>query len=223
MQIVKTVFSELPSYDLILPVLLKGLGMTLVLTTCALILSTILGFIWALLGRSRHRALRLVSAIVINVVRGIPIIVQLFFIYFVLPEWGVDLDPFVAGVIGLGVAYSVYQAENFRGGFESVDPQLVEAGVSLGMSQYQLMRRVIVALGVRTALPSFGNTTVMLLKDSSIASTITVAELTRAGQLLAISTFKSGTVYVLIAVLYLLASFPLAMAVRALERRAARR
>jgi len=206
-----------------LPVLLKGLGMTLVLTTCALILSTILGFIWALLGRSRHRALRLVSAIVINVVRGIPIIVQLFFIYFVLPEWGVDLDPFVAGVIGLGVAYSVYQAENFRGGFESVDPQLVEAGVSLGMSQYQLMRRVIVALGVRTALPSFGNTTVMLLKDSSIASTITVAELTRAGQLLAISTFKSGTVYVLIAVLYLLASFPLAMAVRALERRAARR
>jgi polar amino acid transport system permease protein len=206
-----------------LPVLLKGLGMTLVLTTCALVLSTILGFIWALLGRSRHRALRLVSAIVINVVRGIPIIVQLFFIYFVLPEWGVDLEPFVAGVIGLGVAYSVYQAENFRGGFESVEPQLVEAGVSLGMSQYQLMRRVIVALGVRTALPSFGNTTVMLLKDSSIASTITVAELTRAGQLLAISTFKSGTVYVLIAVLYLLASFPLAMAVRALERRAARR
>jgi polar amino acid transport system permease protein len=206
-----------------LPVLLKGLGMTLVLTTCALVLSTILGFIWALLGRSRHRALRLVSAIVINVVRGIPIIVQLFFISFVLPEWGVDLEPFVAGVIGLGVAYSVYQAENFRGGFESVDPQLVEAGVSLGMSQYQLMRRVIVALGVRTALPSFGNTTVMLLKDSSIASTITVAELTRAGQLLAISTFKSGTVYVLIAVLYLLASFPLAMAVRALERRAARR
>ncbi len=206
-----------------LPVLLKGLGMTLVLTVCALVLSTILGFIWALLGRSRHRALRLVSATVINVVRGIPIIVQLFFVYFVLPEWGIDLEPFVAGVIGLGVAYSVYQAENFRGGFESVDPQLVEAGVSLGMSQFQLMRRVIVALGVRTALPSFGNTTVMLLKDSSIASTITVAELTRAGQLLALSTFKSGTVYVLIAILYLLASFPLAMAVRALERRAARR
>jgi polar amino acid transport system permease protein len=206
-----------------LPVLLKGLGMTLVLTVCALVLSTILGFIWALLGRSRHRSLRLVSATVINVVRGIPIIVQLFFVYFVLPEWGIDLEPFVAGVIGLGVAYSVYQAENFRGGFESVDPQLVEAGLSLGMSQFQLMRRVIVALGVRTALPSFGNTTVMLLKDSSIASTITVAELTRAGQLLALSTFKSGTVYVLIAILYLLASFPLAMAVRALERRAARR
>lgn len=206
-----------------LPVLLKGLGMTIVLTLCALVLSTALGFVWALLGRSRHRVLRLASATVINVVRGIPIIVQLFFVYFVLPEWGINLQPFVAGVIGLGVAYSVYQAENFRGGFESVDPQLIEAGVSLGMNQSQLMRRVIVALGVRTAFPSFGNTTVMLLKDSSIASTITIAELTRAGQLLAISTFKNGTVYVLIAVLYLLASFPLAMGVRALERRAARR
>jgi polar amino acid transport system permease protein len=206
-----------------LPVLLKGLGMTLLLTVCALILSIALGFIWAVLGRSRLRPLRVVSAVIINVVRGIPIIVQLFFVYFVLPEWGIDLEPFAAGVIGLGVAYSVYQAENFRGGFESVDPQLVEAGLSLGMSQFQLMRRVIVSLGVRTALPSFGNTTVMLLKDSSIASTITIMELTRVGPLLAISTFKNGTVYVLIALLYLLASFPLAMGVRALERRAARR
>ena len=77
--------------------------------------------------------------------------------------------------------------------------------------------------GLRTALPSFGNTTVMLLKDSSIASTITIAELTRAGQLLAISTFKNGTVYCLIALLYLAASLPLAMGVRALERRMAQR
>jgi polar amino acid transport system permease protein len=206
-----------------LPILLKGLGMTLLLTVCALALGTVLGLGWALLGRSRLRVLRLTSAVIINVIRGIPIIVQLFFVYFVLPEWGLDLEPFSAGVIGLGVAYSVYQAENFRGGFESVDPQLVEAGLSLGMSASQLMRRVIFPLGVRTALPSFGNTTVMLLKDSSIASTITIMELTRAGQLLAISTFKNGTVYILIAVLYLLASFPLAMAVRALERRVSRR
>jgi polar amino acid transport system permease protein len=206
-----------------LPILLKGLGTTLLLTVCALALGTILGLGWALLGRSRFRVLRLASALIVNVIRGIPIIVQLFFVYFVLPEWGLDLEPFSAGVIGLGVAYSVYQAENFRGGFESVDPQLVEVGLSLGMSPWQLMRRIIFPLGVRTALPSFGNTTVMLLKDSSIASTITIMELTRAGQLLAISTFKNGTVYILIAVLYLLASFPLAMAVRELERRVARR
>lgn len=204
---------------LFLPVLLRGLGTTILLTLCALALSLLIGVILALMSLSPLRLLRLVSATVINIVRGIPIIVQLFFVYFVLPEWGIDLDPFAAGVIGLSMAYSVYQAENFRGGFEAVDNQLIEVGQALGMSRWLLFRRVVFPLGFRTALPSFGNTTVMLLKDSSIASTIAIAELTRAGQLLAISTFKNGTVYALIAILYLAASFPLAMGVRALEKR----
>lgn len=206
-----------------LPVLLRGLGMTIVLTLCALATSVVLGMVWALMGMSKFRALRAISLTVIHTVRGIPIIVQLFCIYFVLPDLGIDLPPFLAGVIGLGLAYSVYQAENFRGGFGSVDRQLVEAGLSVGMSDRLAFRRIVLPLGLRTALPSFGNTTVMLLKDSSIASTITIAELTRAGQLLAISTFKNGTVYVLIALLYLAASLPLAALVRALERRLARR
>jgi polar amino acid transport system permease protein len=204
---------------LFLPVLLRGLLTTITLTVGALVVSILLGMVWALMGLSSNIVLRLISRTIINVVRGIPIIVQLFCIYFVLPEWGVDLPPFLAGVLGLGLAYSVYQAENFRGGIASVDKTLVEAGLSLGMGQAILMRRIILPLGIRTALPSLGNTTVMLLKDSSIASTITVAELTRAGQLLAISTFKNGTVYVLIALLYLAASLPLAAGVRMLERR----
>lgn len=206
-----------------MPVLLKGLGMTILLTLAALATSIVLGFIWALMGASRIGALRAVSVSIINVVRGIPIIVQLFYVYFVLPELGINLDPFVAGVIGLGLAYSVYQAENFRAGFEAIDPALIEAGHSLGMSDRVVLRRIILPLGIRVALPPFGNTTVMLLKDSSIASTITIAELTRAGQLLAISTFKNGTVYTLIALLYLLTSLPLAGGVRMLERKLARR
>jgi polar amino acid transport system permease protein len=206
-----------------MPILLRGLWTTILLTAAALIASILLGIGWALLGMSRLLVLRTISATVINVVRGIPIIVQLFCVYFVLPDIGIDLPPFAAGVIGLGIAYSVYQAENFRGGFASVDRQLRDAGAALGMSERLIFRRIIWPLGLRTALPSFGNTTVMLLKDSSIASTITIAELTRAGQLLAISTFKNGTVYCLIALLYLAASLPLAMGVRALERRMAQR
>ncbi len=203
------------------PVLARGLWTTVLLTLCALAVSLALGLAWALMGMSQIPALRWANNLVVNTVRGIPIIVQLFFVYFVLPEWGLDFPPFLAGVIGLGIAYSVYQAENLRGGFESVDRQLIEAGKALGMRQGMITRRIVMPLGLRTALPSFGNTTVMLLKDSSIASTITVAELTRSGQLLAISTFKNGTVYVLIAVLYLAASVPLAMAVRSLEKRSA--
>ena len=206
-----------------LPVLLKGLGMTLLLTVCALVTSIALGLIWALLGASRYVLLRTISNAIINTVRGIPIIVQLFYVYFVLPELGINLEPFVAGVLGLGLAYSVYQAENFRAGFQAIDPALIEAGLAMGMSDRLVMRRIILPLGIRVSLPPFGNTTVMLLKDSSIASTITIAELTRAGQLLAIATFKDGTVYTLIALLYLLASLPLAGAVRMLERRMARR
>lgn len=205
------------------PILLKGVLVTVQVTLGALLLSIVLGLVWALMGRSRLRAVRTVSRVVINVVRGVPIIVQLFYVYFVLPELGLSLDAMAAGIVGLGLAYSVYQAENFRAGFESVDPALIEAAQSLGLSERKILQRLMMPLAVRTALPPFGNTSIMLLKDSSIASTITVAELTRAGQLLAISTFQNMTVYTLIALLYLAMSLPLTLAVHQLERRMARR
>ena len=100
-----------------------------------------------------------------------------------------------------------------------MDKGLIEAGEALGMGRLTLWRRVILPLGLRHALPAMGNSMVMLLKDTSIASTITIAELTRAGQLLAISTFRNGSVYALLALLYLAASLPLAWIVRTLERR----
>ena len=202
-----------------LPVLLQGLVVTVELTLAALSLSLVLGMGWVALGRSAFAPARLFAVLVINTIRGIPIIVQLFFIYFVLPDWGLDLPPFLAGTIGLGLAYSVYQAENIRGGIGAVDKGLIEAGEALGMGRLTLWRRVILPLGLRHALPAMGNSMVMLLKDTSIASTITIAELTRAGQLLAISTFRNGSVYALLALLYLAASLPLAWIVRTLERR----
>lgn len=202
-----------------LPILMAGLVTTILLSLCALAISLVLGLFWALLSRSEIAPLRWFSNTVVTVVRGIPIIVQLFYIYFVLPEVGVTLNAFVAGSVGLGIAYSVYQAENFRAGFDAVDRNLIEAAHSLGMSKAMTMRRIILPLAVKIALPPFGNTAVMLLKDSSIASTITVAELTRAGQLLAISTFKNMSVYTIVAILYLLLSLPLTLGVRYLERR----
>ena len=165
-----------------LPLLVRGLETTLAITICALALSIVLGFLWAWMGISRVTALVWISRTVINLVRGIPIIVQLFYVYFVLPELGITLNAFAAGVVGLGLAYSVYQAENFRAGFNSVDHSLIEAAQSLGMPEGMILRRVILPLAVRIILPPFGNTSIMLLKDSSIASTITVTELTRAGQ-----------------------------------------
>ncbi|WP_297514373.1 amino acid ABC transporter permease [uncultured Caulobacter sp.] len=216
----ETFFSDATTF---LPILLRGVVVTIGLTASALVASLVMGMAWALMGLSKSSAPRLVSRLIINTVRGVPIIVQLFYVYFVLPELGLQMDAFIAGALGLGLAYSVYQAENFRAGFASVDPALIEAAEALGMSERKIFVRVVLPLAVRVALPPFGNTAVMLLKDSSIASTITVAELTRAGQLLAVSTFKNMSVYTLIALLYLAMSLPLTFAVGQLERKFARR
>lgn len=202
-----------------LPILLHGCLVTIELTVLALVLSTVLGLVWALMRLSPSVVLRGPAVTFITIIRGIPIIVQLFYMYFVLPELGIQLSAFQAGVIGLGIAYSAYQAENFRAGIQSVDPGQIEAAQTLGMRPPMIMRRVILPQAIRVFLPPYGNTMIMMLKDSSIASAITVAELTRGGQLIAASTFKNMTVYTLVALLYLAMSLPLTYLAYRLERR----
>ena len=202
-----------------LPILLQGAVVTVQVTVLSFLLSSVLGLGLALMKLSPVRALSWTGTVVINVIRGLPIIVQLFYIYFVLPEFGVQLTAFQAGVIGLGIAYSAYQAENFRGGIEAVDAGQREAAQAMGMRSALIMRRVILPQAFRIALPPYGNTLVMMLKDSSLVSTITVAEMTRAGQLIASSTFQNMTVYTLVALLYLLMSLPLVYGLRRLEAR----
>jgi polar amino acid transport system permease protein len=202
-----------------LPILLKGAVVTVEITFCAFVLSTLLGLVLALMRVSANKVLSNAAATIINVIRGLPIIVQLFYIYFVLPDLGVQLSAFQAGFIGLGVAYSAYQAENFRAGIQAIDHGQIEAAQSIGMRGALIMRRVILPQAFRIALPPYGNTLVMMLKDSSLASTITVAEMTRAGQLIASSTFQNMTVFTLVALLYLALSLPLVYGLRRLERR----
>ncbi|WP_175716416.1 amino acid ABC transporter permease [Burkholderia anthina] len=202
-----------------LPILLKGAVVTIEITFCSFVLSTVLGLLLALMRVSRIRIVSNAAATFINVIRGLPIIVQLFYIYFVLPDLGVQLSAFQAGFIGLGIAYSVYQAENFRAGIQAIDHGQIEAAQSIGMRGAMIMRRVVLPQAFRIALPSYGNTLVMMLKDSSLASTITVAEMTRAGQLIASSTFQNMTVFTLVALLYLALSLPLVYGLRRIERR----
>jgi polar amino acid transport system permease protein len=202
-----------------LPILLQGAFVTVQVTVLAFALSSVIGLVFALMRVSRWRPAALTAGTLVNVIRGLPIIVQLFYIYFVLPDIGVQLSAFQAGVIGLGIAYSAYQAENFRAGIEAVDHGQMEAAQAIGMRMPMIMRRVILPQAFRIALPPYGNTLVMMLKDSSLVSTITVAEMTRAGQLIASSTFQNMTVYTLVALLYLLMSLPLVYGLRRLETR----
>lgn len=206
-----------------LPILLQGCLVTVELTLAALVLSTLLGFVLALMRLSPLPWVRAPAVTFITIIRGIPIIVQLFYIYFVLPDVGIQLSAFQAGVVGLGIAYSAYQAENFRSGIQSVDPGQIEAAQTLGMRRALVMRRVILPQAIRVFLPPYSNTMIMMLKDSSIASTITVAELTRGGQLIAASTFKNMTVFTLVALLYLTMSLPLTFFARRLEQKYGRK
>jgi len=206
-----------------LPILLQGVWLTIVVTSGSLILSTLLGMVWALMRVSRVRALQQLAKAIVNGIRGIPIIVQLFYIYFVMPELGVTLTALQAAIIGLGIAYSAYQAENFRAGIEAIDKGQIEAAQTIGMGWWLTMRRVVLPQAVKIVLPPYGNIMIMLLKDSSQASTITVAELALQGKLIASSTFKNTSVFTLVALMYLTMSIPLILLVRHFEKKANRK
>ena len=206
-----------------MPILLTGVKLTILVTLGSLLVSTVLGMIWALMRVSGVPLLAGVALTIINVIRGIPIIVQLFYIYFVLPDFGITLTALQAAIIGLGIAYSAYQAENFRAGIEAIDHGQVEAAQSIGMGWALMMRRVILPQAVRIVLPPYGNTMIMMLKDSSQASTITVAELALQGKLIASATFQNSTVFTLVALLYLTMSIPLILIVGHLEKRFGRK
>ena len=206
-----------------LPILLQGVQLTVLITLASLVVSTLLGLVWAVMRVSGIAVLAGFSAVMINILRGIPIIVQLFYIYFVMPDFGLSLTAVQAAIIGLGIAYSAYQAENFRAGIEAVDRGQVEAALSIGMGWGMTMRRVILPQAIRIALPPYGNIMIMMLKDSSQASTITVAELALQGKLIASATFKNTSVFTLVALMYLTMSIPLILLVRHFEKKADRK
>ena len=201
------------------PILLQGAKLTVIVAIGSLLLSTVLGLVWALMRVSGITILEKVSAGIINVLRGIPIIVLLFYIYFVMPDFGVSLSAVQAAIIGLGIAYSAYQAENFRAGIQAIDRGQIEAAMSMGMSWSMTMRRVVLPQAVKIVLPPYGNIMIMMLKDSSQASTITVAELALQGKLIAMSSFKNATVFSLVALMYLVMCIPLILFMRHLEKR----
>jgi len=202
-----------------LPILMQGVWLTIVLTIGSLFLSTVLGLVWALMRVSGIGVLDKGATLFVNFIRGIPIIVQLFYIYFVLPDMGITLSAMQAAIIGLGIAYSAYHSENFRAGIEAIDHGQIEAAQSIGMGWWMIMRRVILPQAIRIILPPYGNIMIMMLKDSSQASTITVAELAMQGKLIASSTFKNTSVFTMVAIMYLCMSLPLMALVRWMEKR----
>lgn len=206
----------------ILPYLLRGAGMTVVLTVVSMALALVIGLVVALMRLARSRVLRFVSGAYVEVIRGTPLLVQLFIIYYGLPQYGIRFDAFTAGVIGLSMNYGAYLAEVYRAGIQSIDRGQWEAGGSIGLSRASLMRYIILPQAARVILPPVGNYFISMLKDSALVSTISVVELMRAAQLRVAITFRAMDIYLMVALVYFAMSYPCALLLGRLERRYAR-
>ena len=199
--------------------LVRGVWMTAVLAAIGLLLGLPIGLALALARVQPSRLLSVPAGIYVEVVRGTPLLVQILFIYFVLPAFGVNLPAFTSGAIALTLNSAAYLAEIFRAGIESIEAGQMEAARSLGMTYAQAMRRVILPQTFRRVLPPLTNEGIALLKDSSLVSVIGLTELARTGQELASRYAAPLTIWPMVALLYLLLTFPLTRVAQELERR----
>ena len=185
-----------------LPALVKGTMMTLLLVLLTIIISPVLGLLIALGRIGSFRPLQSVCWFVIWIFRGTPLLLQLFFIYYALPTFGITLKPVTAAIMGLSLNYSAYLAEIIRGGIQSIDYGQTEAAKALGMTYTQSMRRVIIPQTYKRLMPPIGNEFIALIKDTALVSTIAMVELMRSADLL-FNTYFNITVLVLAAMVYL--------------------
>lgn len=203
----------------ILPDLLSGLWITVSLAFLGITIALVLGLGLALLRRSRHRVIRWPVGFVVEFIRSTPLLIQLFFLFFVLPDYGVALSGFTAGVIGLAVHYACYTSETYRAGIESVSRGQWEAATAVNLSRRDTWRHVILPQAIPTALPALGNYAVASLKDAPLAATITVVCVLGTARGIEASTFRSMEPLTLAGLLFLAVSLPAAGLARLLEKR----
>ncbi|OJU69896.1 MAG: amino acid ABC transporter permease [Rhizobiales bacterium 63-7] len=201
------------------PVLLRGFGMTILMTLIVITLSLTLAIPVALSRMSGNFLVRLVGGTYVELLRGTPLVLQLVYIYFVLPGVGIRLDGFVAALVALTLHYTAYLSEVYRAGIQSVPKGQTQAASALGMSRGQTFIRIVLPQAVRTVTPALGNYFISLFKDTALASVVTVQELLFSGQIIAARTYQYFTIYTVCMIMYFSVGYPAALFVRWLEKR----
>ena len=202
-----------------LPLLVRSAGMTILLSCASFPLAVVLGLAVAV-GRLHGPAwLRPLLSFYVEVLRGTPLLLQLYAIFYLLPKAGLALPALVAAIVGLALNYSAYESEIYRAGLKAVPPGQLEAALALGMSKWQALRHVIVPQAVRIVMPPVTSDFIALFKDTSVCSAITVVELTKRYSVLALSSGRIAELAVVTALLYLAMSWPLSLLSRWFERR----
>ena len=203
-----------------LPLLITGAGITIQITAISVGLGLIIGMFVGIARISNVKLLRWLAAIYIDFLRGTPLLVQIFLIYFALPViLEQRVDPFIAAITACGINSGAYIAEIFRAGIQAIDEGQMEAGRSLGMTWVQTMRYSIVPQAFKNIVPPLGNEFIALLKDSSLVSVIGFEELTRRGQLIIARTYGSLEIWISVAIIYLVMTLTISRLVAYLEKR----
>jgi polar amino acid transport system permease protein len=204
--------------------LLTGLSSTLIIAASTLILAMLGGLVLAVMDMSQFRALRLTALGIGELIRNTPILIQLLWIYYVLPiVMGININAWSALVFGLSLYSSAFIAEAYRAGIQAVPVGHSEAATVLGLSPSQTFFRIIFPQAVRITLPPLAANFVQLIKYSSLGAVISVGEITRQGMELSASIFRPLEIFTFIAIVYFLICWPLSMAIRSLEKRLANR
>lgn len=185
-----------------LPSLLKATLMTITLAGISIIIALIIGFFTAIIRIVKVRILNGIASSYVSIIRGTPLLVQIFVIYYGLPQIGIALDPISSGVMALSLNAGAYLSESFRASILAVDNGQMEASLSMGMTYSQALKRIILPQSLRIAIPTLSNSFIVLIKDTSLVSVITVTELLQMSSLIIAKTFEPLTVYLIAAAIY---------------------
>lgn len=211
------IFSSLRNWRTYLPLLLKSAVVTIEISILGMVLAIVLGLGLALIRLYGIAPLKWLAVAYIEVIRGTPLLIQLYLIYYGLPNIGIFLNAFVAAVLGLGLNYAAYEAENYRAGIQAIPRGQMEAALSLGMGRWLALRTIIIPQAVRIVIPPVTNDFIALFKDSSLVSVITMVELTKEYGLLAMTTYDFIGLGLMTAAIYFALSYPVSLLARHLE------
>jgi len=202
-----------------MPLLIDASVITMKISILAMMVAIAVGLVIALFRVYGPLPIRLFGAGFVEIIRGTPLLIQLYIIYYGLPRVGIWLDPMTAGIIGLGLNYSAYEAENYRAGLSSVPVEQIEAANALAMSRWQTLRYVVIPQALRLVLPPVTNDFISLIKDSSLVSMITIIDLTQRYNLLATTYYDYFGIGLLVGTIYLLLGVPFVRFARWAEQR----
>ena len=201
------------------PQLCKGALVSIQIAACSCAIGITLGTLLGLIQTGKNKFLKVLVGIYVTLFRGTPMLIQLAFAFFVLPEIGITLPALWTAVIAIGLNSAAYVSQIIRSGIKAVSKGQLEAAQVLGFSKIQATRYILLPQAIRTVIPALGNEFITLIKDSSLASTITVVELTKVGQRIQSVTFDALTIYTGVALMYLLMTSTLSFVITKIEKR----